>query len=274
MDNWNARSIGELLLNKSKEKHSMPQDTIAAPTTFEAAAHETLVASLRNTHALEKQQITVLNAQLDLFEELPDLHARVTEHIVETRDQARRLEAGLEACGSSSSMVKDTLLSVMGLGQSSVQGLGNDAVLKAVTADIMEEHLEIATYRTLLALADMAGKPELRARLEETLQEEEAMAAWFDENLETITRRVVEIKASERQTDTAPPDEAATADGDEPQTLWQTLENAETPHERSRSAAESNPGTAKDDASENREKQTARRTDEKASSSGGTRAGD
>ena len=253
----------------------MPQDTIAAPTTFEAAAHETLVASLRNTHALEKQQITVLNAQLDLFEQFPNLHARVTEHIVETRDQARRLEAGLEACGSSSSMVKDTLLSVMGLGQSSVQGLGDDAVLKAVTADIMEEHLEIATYRTLLALAGMAGKPELRTRLEETLQEEEAMAAWFDENLETITRRVVEIKASERQTDTAPPDEAATADGDEPQTLWQTLENAETPHELSRSAAESNPpGTAKDDASENREEQTVRRTDEKASSSGGTRVGD
>lgn len=69
----------------------MPSDTTPAPMTSEAAAHKALVASMRDTHALEKQQIQVLEAHLDLFQDYPDLHARVTEHIVSTRDQARRL---------------------------------------------------------------------------------------------------------------------------------------------------------------------------------------
>ncbi len=181
-------------------------------SAFEAAAHETLVSTLRNTHAQEKQAIAVLESQLKLLTDYPDLHARVTAHIVETREQARRLEAGLEACGDSASMVKDTLSSVMGLGQSSVQGLSDDAVLKAVAGDMMTEHLEIATYRTLLTLADMAGKPELRPRLEETLHEEEEMAAWFDQNLDAITRRFVEIKTSELQAHAARRSEIATAE--------------------------------------------------------------
>ena len=202
----------------------MTQETMSVPTPFEAAAHETLVAGLRNAHALEKQAITVLEAQLDLLTEYPELHAGVTEHIVETRDQARRLEAGLEVCGASTSMVKDALMSVMGLGQSSVAGFSDDAVLKAVIADITNEHLEIATYRTLIALADMAGKPELKPRLEETLREEEAMAAWFEENLDAITRRFVEIKAAEQLAEAAPTEEVETPDGAAPRTPWYAKE--------------------------------------------------
>ncbi len=211
---------------------TMPQDSTPAPTAFEAAAHETLVAGLRNAHALEKQAITVLEGQLKLLTDYPDLHARVTAHVVETRDQARRLEAGLEACGASTSMIRDTLMSVMGLGQSSVASLGDDAELKAVLAVIMQEHLEIATYRTLIGLADMAGKPELRPRLEETLGEEEAMAAWFDENLDPIIRRFVEIKTESMQAAAAPlvaaeaKDGAAPGDDEQPSTPWYARETS------------------------------------------------
>ena len=196
----------------------MPTAQMPPSTAFEAAAREALVSNLRNTHALEKQAIAVMESQLKLLTDYPELHARMTEHIVETREQARRLEAGLEACGDSASLARDTLLSVMGLGQSSIQGFSDDAVLKAVAADMMTEHLEIATYRTLLALADMAGKPELRPRLEDTLREEEAMATWFEQNLDAITRRFVEIKAAElqahaaRRNDSVPPDDDSVAE--------------------------------------------------------------
>ncbi len=215
----------------------MPSDTTPAPMTSEAAAHKALVASMRDTHALEKQQIQVLEAHLDLFQDYPDLHARFTEHIVSTRDQARRLEAGLEACGDSASMVKDAMMSAMGLGQSSIQSFGDQAQLKAVTADLMQEHLEIATYRVLLVLADEAGKPDLRHRLEETLQEEEAMASWFEDNLEAIPRRFVELKATEDRQVTvakervkqAENDASPTADSQMSGTLWQQLETANRP---------------------------------------------
>lgn len=202
----------------------MPSEMTSDPAAIKTAAHTTLVANLRNTHALEKQTITVLEAQLDLLTDYPDMHARVSRHILESREQARRLEGALEACGSSSSFVKDTFLSVMGRGQSSVQGLSDDAILRAMVADMMTEHLEIATYRTLIVLADLAGKPELRPRLEESLNEEIEMAEWLDQNLDAITRRFIEFRALEEPSETGA--SALTEDEESGKTLWQTLEEA------------------------------------------------
>lgn len=225
----------------------MHNDTHSGQTVLETTAHQTLVDNLRNAHALEKQVVAVLESQLKQLDDYPDLHARLTAHITETREQARRLEAGLEACGESASMVKDALLSLMGLSQSSMQGFSDDAVLKAIAADTMTEHLEIATYKTLLVLADMAGKPELRPRLEESLREEEAMAAWLDENLAPITRRFIEIRAAEEVKATTPPKADTTApEGEKQQTLWQTLENARTSDTTTVPKNEGTPGRTPD----------------------------
>jgi ferritin-like metal-binding protein YciE len=144
-----------------------------APEATKAAAHETLASGLRKAHALEKQAITIMEAQLGLPAEFPDMHAAVTAHSTETREQARRrLEAGPESCGVSTSMIRDTVLTIMGLGQSSVQGFSDDDVLEAMPANAMTEHEEVATCRSPLTLADMAGKTDLRPRLGETLREE------------------------------------------------------------------------------------------------------
>ncbi|AZL57746.1 ferritin-like domain-containing protein [Tabrizicola piscis] len=174
----------------------MPMENIPQEPPVRSVAEETLIANLRNAHALEKQVIAVLKPQLGLLVDYPDLQAKITQHIAESRQQANRLQTALEACGSSTSMVKDALLSVMGLGQSSVQGFSSDAVLKAIVADMMTEHLEIATYRTLIVLAEMAGKSEICPALEASLQEEEAMAEWFSQNLEQLTRRYIELEAA------------------------------------------------------------------------------
>ncbi|WP_322894232.1 MULTISPECIES: ferritin-like domain-containing protein [unclassified Yoonia] len=179
----------------------MPHDHRPTRTPVENAGYDTFVVNLRNAHALEKQVIAVLEAQLKQVTAYPDLHLRLTQHLAETHHQVDRLQATLEACGEAPSLFKDTLLSVMGISQSSMQGLSDDAVLKAIAADTMTEHLEIATYRSLILLARLAGRPELCAQLEESLQEELAMAAWFDQNLDQITRRYIEMKAA----DQAPP---------------------------------------------------------------------
>ena len=213
----------------------MPKDPTPPQTAFEAAAQETLVTSLRNAHALEKQVVSVLESHIKLLDDYPDLRDRLAEHVIETREQARRLEAALEACGSSASVFKDAFLSVMGMGQSSAQGFAEDAVLKAVLADTMTEHLEIASYKTLIVLADMAGKPDLRPRLEESLREEEAMAQWLADNLEAITRRFVDLKEEEdTPTRTKETDSAQTSP-----TLWQTLEKHSDP--RATPTAEAEP---------------------------------
>ncbi len=234
----------------------MSDTTHTASPPLEIDALEVLVTNLRNAHALEKQVVAVLETQLKNMDDYPDLHARVSQHVFETREQTRRLESALELCGESPSMIKDAMLSAMGMSQSAMQGFSDDAVLKAVTADMMTEHLEIATYRTLITLAEMAGKSELLPRLEESLREEEAMAAWFDENLEPITQRFVELKAAERQAVVEKEAEAAerqaeqaaereritSADGKPEMTLYQQLENAEQfpahPHSKPKRAAD------------------------------------
>ena len=165
--------------------------------TLREAAHEALVTALRNAHALENQAVGVLESQLGRMKDYPELHARVSAHALESREQRRRLETALDACDASTSVVKDVMMSAMGVGQSSLQGFADDAVIKAVLADTMFEHLEIASYRSLIDLAEMAGKPELRPDLEKSLAEEETMAAWLDENVNPITRRYVEINAEE-----------------------------------------------------------------------------
>lgn len=173
--------------------------------TLRKAAHEALLAGLKNAHALEKQGVAALEAQLDRMQDHPDLHARVSSHILESREQARRLEGALEACDASTSMVKDVVMGVLGFGQSSVKRFADDAVLKAVFDDVMFEHMEIAAYRSLIELAEMADKAELRPRLEESLREEEAMAAWLHENLAAVTRRHVELAAGELEAEKNPP---------------------------------------------------------------------
>jgi ferritin-like metal-binding protein YciE len=160
------------------------------------SARKALIAGLRNAHALERQAVSVMETQLGRLGDYPDLHARLTEHIRESREQGRRLEGALEDCGASASLVKDALMSAMGLGQSSVQGFADDAVLKAMLADTMFEHLEIAAYRSLFTLADMAEAPEVRTRLQPSLDEEIAMAAWLEENLDPVTRRYVDLSGA------------------------------------------------------------------------------
>lgn len=71
----------------------MPTAQTPPSIAFEAASHEALVSNLRNTHALGKQAIAVLEAQLKLLTDYPELHARVT---ASTQCYAARAPAWLE----------------------------------------------------------------------------------------------------------------------------------------------------------------------------------
>jgi ferritin-like metal-binding protein YciE len=49
------------------------------------------------------------------------------------------------------------------------------------------EHFEIAAYKSLLTLCGPAGADGARPLLEQSLKEEEAMAAWVDDNIPKVT---------------------------------------------------------------------------------------
>jgi len=62
----------------------------------------------------------------------------------------------------------------------------DDEIIKNTLANNAFEHYEIAAYKTLLALCESAGV-DLSAPLQQSLQEEERMAAWIDSHIEQVT---------------------------------------------------------------------------------------
>jgi ferritin-like metal-binding protein YciE len=65
--------------------------------------------------------------------------------------------------------------------------MAGDEILKDTFANDAFEHYEIAAYKSLLTLCGPAGADNARGLLEQSLKEEEAMAAWLDENIGKVT---------------------------------------------------------------------------------------
>lgn len=150
-------------------------------------ARNLLVLGLRNAHAMERQAEQLLQRQCERLRDFPELQLRLRSHLQETRQQVRRLERRLDACGDSHSALKDAALSLLGNLTALGNALAGDEILKNTFADNAFEHYEIAVYKSLIALAEAAGMPEAVADLTLSLQEEEQMAAWLDAHVKDVT---------------------------------------------------------------------------------------
>lgn len=67
-----------------------------------------------------------------------------------------------------------------------------DEVLKNTLGNYAFEHYEIASYKSLLSLADVVGRATDTSVLKQALGEEESMAAWIAEHITPTTLRYVE----------------------------------------------------------------------------------
>jgi ferritin-like metal-binding protein YciE len=159
------------------------------------SARDLLVVGLRDAHAMERHAVVVLEGQLPGLREFPAFRDRVATHVAESRAQAARLAAALADRGAVPSEPNDATAAALGFGEAAETQAAPDAPVKALLADSMFEHLEIAAYRALLEMAELAGAPELRPALETSLREEEAMADWLTGRLPEVTRRFVALRA-------------------------------------------------------------------------------
>jgi ferritin-like metal-binding protein YciE len=160
------------------------------------AARDTFVVGLRNAHAMEVQARELMERQSERLDEYPEVKAKVAAHLQETNEQLKRLERCLEACGESTSSLKDTTQSMMANMQAMAHSVAGDEILKNTFANNAFENFEIAAYKSLLALCGAAGVTEAKDLLETSLQEEQRMAAWIDSNVEKVT---MEYLAHQRQ---------------------------------------------------------------------------
>ncbi|AMA58717.1 MULTISPECIES: ferritin-like domain-containing protein [unclassified Bradyrhizobium] len=150
-------------------------------------ARDTFVVGLRNAHAMEVQARELMERQSERLDEYPEVKAKVTMHLQETNEQLKRLEQCLQACGESTSSLKDTAQSVMANMMAMAHSVAGDEILKNTFANNAFENFEIAAYKSLLALCGPAGAPEAKPLLEASLKEEQRMASWIDSNVEKVT---------------------------------------------------------------------------------------
>lgn len=155
-------------------------------------ARDIFVTGLRNAHAMETQARELMERQSERLDDYPDVKAKMQAHLQETNEQLRRLDQCLEACGETSSTLKDTAQSVTANVMAMAHAMAGDEILKNTFANNAFENFEIAAYKSLLALCRAAGVEQARTLLEASLKEEERMAEWIDANVEKVTMAYVQ----------------------------------------------------------------------------------
>jgi ferritin-like metal-binding protein YciE len=154
-----------------------------------AIGQELYKTGLRNQHAVENQALELMERQVGRLENYPEVAARIRQHIEETREQAQRLEQLLADLGSSPSTVKDTFMSAVGNMMALMHAPAPDEIVKNTLANFAFEHYEIASYRALLVMAELAGHTAAIGPLKQSLAEEQAMADWISQNMAGAIRK-------------------------------------------------------------------------------------
>jgi ferritin-like metal-binding protein YciE len=149
---------------------------------------ERLLEWLRDAHAMEQQAEGMLASQAQRIKNYPELKEKFEEHLEETRRQARLVQGCIDRLGSSTSVVKDTIAKMIAFGQGLSGLFVGDEVIKGSLASYTFEHMEIASYRILIAAAEEAGDQETKQVCQQILLEEERMAAWLEVHLGETTR--------------------------------------------------------------------------------------
>ena len=156
------------------------------------------VTGLRNAHAVEQQALALMDRQLDRLVNYPEVSDHLRMHRGETESQITRIEQILDQLQESHSGLKDTALSIMGNLAALGHTFAEDEILKNSFANHAFENFEVASYRSLLTVADAGNFAFATPLLQTSLREEEAMASWVIETVPTLTLKYLSLKAGDQ----------------------------------------------------------------------------
>ena len=148
---------------------------------------QTIVAWLRDAHALERASVDTLDHLADRLVRFPQLAGRFREHWRESVAQVQNIERCLKHLGSDTSTFKDLASRFFGIAQAYAVEVVPDEVVKDCLSQYASRHFEIATYISLGAAALAGEEPEVARMCEEHLQQERAMASWLEQQIPEIT---------------------------------------------------------------------------------------
>jgi ferritin-like metal-binding protein YciE len=153
----------------------MPQDSL----------QEQLVKYLTDVHSTEQNALSTLRAGADSVDD-PELAAAFRDHLVETEEHERLVQARLTAHGAGPSRLKDVAQKGVAAVTGAVANAAPDTAGKMAIHAYAFEHLEIASYRMLRQVAERAGDHETVQIAERILEQEQAAAETLSKLLERV----------------------------------------------------------------------------------------
>jgi ferritin-like metal-binding protein YciE len=151
-------------------------------------ARETLIAWLRDAHAMERATMDNIERLLDRMERYPDFRARYDLHLRDSAAQLGRIERCLDTLDADRSLVKDTMMRVTGFAEAFATSIAPDAAVKHCLAAYSYENFEAASYVSLIAAAEALGFSQIAELCGHSLAEERAMALWLENYIPEITQ--------------------------------------------------------------------------------------
>jgi ferritin-like metal-binding protein YciE len=140
---------------------------------------EQIVKYLTDVHSTEENAASQLRTGAESVHD--DQLAKVLrDHLQETEEHERLVRARLEALDATPSKLKDVAQKGAAAVGGALSGAAPDTTGKVAIQAFATEHLEIASYRSLRAVAQYAGDTETAALAERILVQEQAAAEKLD----------------------------------------------------------------------------------------------
>jgi ferritin-like metal-binding protein YciE len=136
---------------------------------------EQIVKYLTDVHSTEENAINQLKTGAESVED-PQLAQVLREHLAETEEHERLVRERLEALDASPSKMKDLAQKGAAAVTGAMAGAAPDTTGKVAIQAFAFEHLEIASYRSLRAVAERGSDNETVQLAGRILQEEERAA--------------------------------------------------------------------------------------------------
>lgn len=151
---------------------------------------------LNDAYAMERSITQVLSRHIKDVQDQPQIASRLQQHLEATERHVELVKGCIERLGGDTSTLKAGMAQVMGAAQGMATGLAKDELVKNALQDYSTEHMEIASYQSLIAAARQLGDTETVSVCEQIPQDEEAMQAWLQEQIPTITLHVLQQQES------------------------------------------------------------------------------
>jgi ferritin-like metal-binding protein YciE len=159
------------------------------------------ITGVRNAHALEKEAIQILERQLDRLSNYPEMETLVRRHLEESRQHEQRIDEVLDGLGTDRSVLKDMVTQFMGNMAALAHVPAGDEILKNTFANHAFENFEVAAYKSLIVMAEVAGETRFMTALNQNLREDENAAQMIKDMVEPITRKYLQRAAAGEKAD-------------------------------------------------------------------------